>query len=212
MANTNLILSFHVGPLHIEWERIHKEKEQGTKGLKDLKLYFRAECKKEIEEAIASINEDSNGAIDSQELKHSFSKQEINFTDEEISNLFQSCDINEDMGIKFSEFIILLCLVYLLKGDPSALHAVSRDMLGPHAHPRNRGIKHIGFQPLCTGVMMNLGYRCMPYDSHDAIVPWGQWLLGAPVPWGRWCPMPGAYGPWWLGALFTYAIYVILKY
>ncbi|PHT99589.1 putative calcium-binding protein CML21 [Capsicum chinense] len=154
MANTNLILSFHAGPLHIEWERIHKEKEQGTKGLKDLKLYLRAECKKEIEEAIASINkkydlklheesmktyenaklyfknlvdEDSNGAIDSQELKHAFSKQEINFTDEEISNLFQACDINEDMGIKFSEFTVLLCLVYLLKGDPSTLHAVSRE-------------------------------------------------------------------------------------
>ncbi|PHT38832.1 hypothetical protein CQW23_22405 [Capsicum baccatum] len=36
MANTNLILTFHAGPLHIEWERIHKGKEQATKGLEDL--------------------------------------------------------------------------------------------------------------------------------------------------------------------------------
>lgn len=71
------------------------------------------------------VDEDSNGAIDPQELKHAFNKLEINFTDEEISDLFEACDINEDMGIEFSEFIVLLCLVYLLKDDPSALHAVS---------------------------------------------------------------------------------------
>lgn len=71
------------------------------------------------------VDEDSNGAIDPQELKHTFNKLEINFTDEEISDLFEACDINEDMGIEFSEFIVLLCLVYLLKDDPSALHAVS---------------------------------------------------------------------------------------
>lgn len=71
------------------------------------------------------VDEDSNGAIDPQELKHAFGKLEINFTDEEISDLFEACDINEDMGIEFSEFIVLLCLVYLLKDDPTALHAVS---------------------------------------------------------------------------------------
>ena len=72
------------------------------------------------------FDEDSNGAIDPQELKHAFGKLEINFTDEEISDLFEACDINEDMGIEFSEFIVLLCLVYLLKDDPTALHAKSR--------------------------------------------------------------------------------------
>ncbi|MCD7456148.1 putative calcium-binding protein cml21 [Datura stramonium] len=72
------------------------------------------------------FDEDSNGAIDPQELKHAFNKLEINFTDEEISDLFEACDINEDMRIEFSEFIVLLCLVYLLKDDSSALHAKSR--------------------------------------------------------------------------------------
>lgn len=72
------------------------------------------------------FDEDSNGAIDPQELKHAFNKLEINFTDEEISDLFEACDINEDMGIDFSEFIVLLCLVYLLKEDSSSLHAKSR--------------------------------------------------------------------------------------
>lgn len=71
------------------------------------------------------IDEDSNGAIDQEELKKCFRKLEISFTEEEINDLFEACDINDDMGMKFSEFIVLLCLVYLLKDDPAALHAVS---------------------------------------------------------------------------------------
>lgn len=72
------------------------------------------------------VDEDSNGAIDHAELKKCFTKLEISFTEEEINDLFVACDINENMGMKFNEFIVLLCLVYLLKDDPIALHAVSR--------------------------------------------------------------------------------------
>ncbi|XP_027346132.1 probable calcium-binding protein CML21 [Abrus precatorius] len=72
------------------------------------------------------FDEDSNGIIDQEELKKCFSKLQISFTEEEINDLFEACDINEDMGMKFSEFIVLLCLVYLLKDDPAALHAKSR--------------------------------------------------------------------------------------
>lgn len=72
-----------------------------------------------------SLDEDSNGAIDRQELRHCFRKLEINFTDEEVNDLFEACDISDDRGMKFNEFIVLLCLVYLLKHDPAALHAVS---------------------------------------------------------------------------------------
>lgn len=71
------------------------------------------------------VDEDSNGAIDPEELKHCFNKLEINFSEEEINDLFEACDINEDKGMEFSEFIVLLCLVYLLKEDPAAAHAVS---------------------------------------------------------------------------------------
>lgn len=70
-------------------------------------------------------DEDSNGAIDPEELKRCFHKLEITFSEEEISDLFEACDINEDMGMKFNEFIVLLCLVYLLKEDLTALQAVS---------------------------------------------------------------------------------------
>ncbi|KAH0980873.1 hypothetical protein GBA52_008050, partial [Prunus armeniaca] len=60
---------------------------------------------------------DSNGAIDQEEMKKCFYKLEVSFIDEEIRDLFEACDINEDMGITFNEFIVLICLVYLLKDD-----------------------------------------------------------------------------------------------
>uniref|UniRef100_A0A2P2LYB1 Putative calcium-binding protein CML21 n=1 Tax=Rhizophora mucronata TaxID=61149 RepID=A0A2P2LYB1_RHIMU len=77
------------------------------------------------------FDEDSNGSIDQEELRKCFYKLEISFTEEEINDLFVACDINEDMGMKFNEFIVLLCLVFLLKDDPAALHAKSK-MGMPH--------------------------------------------------------------------------------
>lgn len=68
-------------------------------------------------------DEDSNGAIDHEELKRCFEKLKISFTEEEIHDLFEACDIDENMGIKFNEFIVLLCLVYLLN-EPAAEQAV----------------------------------------------------------------------------------------
>ncbi|KAL8160161.1 hypothetical protein V2J09_001698 [Rumex salicifolius] len=76
-------------------------------------------CKSIFEE----FDEDKNGMIDLDELKHSFGKLEISFTEEEFIELFHACDINDDMGINFNEFIVLLCLVYLFKGDPTSIHA-----------------------------------------------------------------------------------------
>lgn len=70
-------------------------------------------------------DEDSNGVIDQEELKKCFNKLDIAFTEEEIKDLFDACDINDDMGMKFNEFIVLLCLVYLFKDDPVALQTVS---------------------------------------------------------------------------------------
>lgn len=71
-------------------------------------------------------DEDSNGAIDKDEMKRAFSKLEVSFTEEEINDLFEACDINEDMGIKFNEFIVLICLVFLLKDDQNPGETVSR--------------------------------------------------------------------------------------
>ncbi|KAL6553345.1 hypothetical protein OROGR_007187 [Orobanche gracilis] len=54
---------------------------------------------------------------------------ELNFTDEEIDDLFAACDINEDMRMKFNEFIVLLCLVYLLKEDQTNQHSIGMPSL-----------------------------------------------------------------------------------
>ncbi|XP_051125073.1 probable calcium-binding protein CML21 isoform X2 [Andrographis paniculata] len=72
------------------------------------------------------FDEDGNGAVDPQELRRCFRKMEIDFSEDEINDLFKACDINEDMGMKFNEFIVLICLVYLLGEDPTAQHARSR--------------------------------------------------------------------------------------
>nr|ACN85218.1 calcium ion binding protein [Oryza punctata] len=75
------------------------------------------------------FDEDSNGEIDKQELKHCFQKLEISFTEEEINELFEACDINEDMGMKFNEFIVFLCLIYLLN-EPAVSEAKIKMGLG----------------------------------------------------------------------------------
>ncbi|KAH0902358.1 hypothetical protein HID58_041861 [Brassica napus] len=51
------------------------------------------------------FDEDSNGSIDHTELKNCFRKLEISFEEDEINDLFEACDINEDMGITFTEFV-----------------------------------------------------------------------------------------------------------
>ncbi|MFS7920177.1 putative EF-hand domain-containing protein [Helianthus anomalus] len=60
------------------------------------------------------MHSDKSGAIDLKELKHCFEKLQVMFTNEEINEIFKTCDLNDDMGISFNEFIVLLCLVYLL--------------------------------------------------------------------------------------------------
>ncbi|KAH0994189.1 hypothetical protein GBA52_005672 [Prunus armeniaca] len=44
---------------------------------------------------------------------------------EEIEDLFHSCDMDGSEGIQFNEFIVLLCLIYLLK-EPSSSHNTSK--------------------------------------------------------------------------------------
>lgn len=61
-----------------------------------------------------SIDEDSNGTIDRQELKKCLGELQLHLTEEEIEDLFKSCDIDGSEGIQFNEFIVVLCLIYIL--------------------------------------------------------------------------------------------------
>lgn len=73
--------------------------------------------------SLSLIDEDSNGTIDREELKNCLQKLQLHLTEEEVEDLFHSCDIDGSEGIQFNEFIVLLCLIYLLK-EPSSNHTV----------------------------------------------------------------------------------------
>ncbi|XP_004299109.1 PREDICTED: probable calcium-binding protein CML22 [Fragaria vesca subsp. vesca] len=78
---------------------------------------FREELKN-IRNVFDLYDEDSNGTIDREELKKCLQKLQLHLTAEEIEDLFHSCDMDGSEGIQFNEFIVLLCLIYLLK-DPN---------------------------------------------------------------------------------------------
>ncbi|KAK6122773.1 hypothetical protein DH2020_043471 [Rehmannia glutinosa] len=62
---------------------------------------------KEIKDLFEQYDEDSNGTIDNEELKKCLHTLEFNVKDEEIDDLFSSCDMDENEGIQFKEFITL---------------------------------------------------------------------------------------------------------
>ncbi|XP_048333589.2 probable calcium-binding protein CML22 isoform X2 [Ziziphus jujuba] len=79
---------------------------------------------KNIRGVFDQYDEDSNGSIDLDELKKCIKKLQLHFSDAEIHDLFHSCDLDESQGIQFNEFIVLLCLIYLLK-EPSSSDTTS---------------------------------------------------------------------------------------
>ncbi|WMV48271.1 hypothetical protein MTR67_041656 [Solanum verrucosum] len=75
---------------------------------------------KEIKGVFEQFDEDSNGTIDRDELKKCVKKLHFHVKDEEVNDLFDSCDVDEKEGIQFNEFIVLLCLLYLLIDSSSS--------------------------------------------------------------------------------------------
>ncbi|KAF7837106.1 putative calcium-binding protein CML22 isoform X1 [Senna tora] len=74
-------------------------------------------------------DEDSNGSIDHSELRKCFEQLQLHLPEEEIKDLFHYCDIDGNKGIQFNEFIVLLCLIYLLE-EPSSSSNVELAQLG----------------------------------------------------------------------------------
>ncbi|KAJ8547087.1 hypothetical protein K7X08_010673 [Anisodus acutangulus] len=81
---------------------------------------------KEIKGVFEQFDEDSNGTIDREELKKCVKKLQFHVKEEEIDDLFHSCDVDEKEGIQFSEFIVLLCLIYLLMDSSSSSDNTSK--------------------------------------------------------------------------------------
>ncbi|XXG78781.1 hypothetical protein AAC387_Pa08g2649 [Persea americana] len=73
---------------------------------------------KTIKSVFEQYDEDSNGTIDRGELKKCLQKLRPHLTDKDIDDLYHSCDIDGHEGIQFTEFVVLLCLTYLL-GKPA---------------------------------------------------------------------------------------------
>lgn len=71
------------------------------------------------------VDEDSNGIIDHEELKKCLQKLQLHLSEEEVEDLFCSCDADGSQGIQFNEFVVLLCLFYLLMGPSTSPHPVS---------------------------------------------------------------------------------------
>ncbi|KAL7596970.1 probable calcium-binding protein CML22 [Lactuca sativa] len=80
---------------------------------------------KEIRGVFELYDEDSNGTIDNEELKRCLQKLQFQCTDQEIGDLFVSCDVDDSNGIQFNEFIVLLCLIHLLAGPSSSSQSTS---------------------------------------------------------------------------------------
>ncbi|OAY28255.1 probable calcium-binding protein CML22 isoform X1 [Manihot esculenta] len=81
---------------------------------------------KNIKGVFEQYDEDANGAIDREELKRCLQKLQLNLKEQEVEDLFSSCDIDGSQGIQFNEFIVLLCLIYLLMERPSSPHNTSK--------------------------------------------------------------------------------------
>ncbi|KAI3878554.1 hypothetical protein MKX03_006023 [Papaver bracteatum] len=79
---------------------------------------------KNIKSVFDQYDEDSNGTIDHEELKHCLNKLQLHLTEREIEDLFQACDVDGIEGIQLNEFVVLLCLIYLLMDSSESSHSV----------------------------------------------------------------------------------------
>ncbi|XP_066346575.1 probable calcium-binding protein CML22 [Miscanthus floridulus] len=79
---------------------------------------------RDIKDIFDQYDEDSDGTIDNEQLQSFLSKLQVQMSEKEMDNLHHYCDINSRNGIQFQEFVVLLCLMYLLFG-PDVTRRVS---------------------------------------------------------------------------------------
>lgn len=81
---------------------------------------------KDIRGVFEKFDEDSNGTVDREELKKCLHDLQLHLPKKEIDDIFQSCDVNGSEGIQFKEFIVLMCLVYLLIDHSNSTQTTSQ--------------------------------------------------------------------------------------
>ncbi|MFS7907797.1 putative EF-hand domain-containing protein [Helianthus anomalus] len=84
----------------------------------------------EIRGVFRQFDVDSNGIVDREELTKCLQKLQFDYTEQEINDLFESCDLGRNKGMKFNEFVVVLCLIYLLGGTLSSNH-MATTMVSP---------------------------------------------------------------------------------
>ncbi|CAL9193594.1 probable calcium-binding protein CML22 isoform X2 [Musa acuminata AAA Group] len=78
-----------------------------------------------IKNIFEKYDEDSNGTMDHEELKKCLRMLQIQLSEKDIDRLYHYCDMDENKGIQYHEFIVLLCFAYLLAGPDSATNNMS---------------------------------------------------------------------------------------
>ncbi|KAH0917712.1 hypothetical protein HID58_025372 [Brassica napus] len=85
-----------------------------------------------IRNVFESYDQDGNGTIDMEELKKCLEELKLmSLSDEEVKGLYGWCDVDGSKGIQFNEFIVLLCLIYLLAKPSSESREEESRELGP---------------------------------------------------------------------------------
>ncbi|KQK07550.1 probable calcium-binding protein CML21 isoform X2 [Brachypodium distachyon] len=79
---------------------------------------------RDIRDVFDHYDVDSNGTIDNEELRSCMSKLQVQMSEKEVDDVHRYCDVNSRKGIQFQEFVVLLCLMYLLFG-PGVTRQVS---------------------------------------------------------------------------------------
>ncbi|TVU17854.1 hypothetical protein EJB05_33914, partial [Eragrostis curvula] len=79
---------------------------------------------RDIKDVFDHYDEDSNGTIDNEELRGCLSKLQVQMSEKESDDVHRYCDVDRRNGIQFQEFVVLLCLMYLLFG-PDVTRRVS---------------------------------------------------------------------------------------
>uniref|UniRef100_A0ACD5VJB8 Uncharacterized protein n=1 Tax=Avena sativa TaxID=4498 RepID=A0ACD5VJB8_AVESA len=79
---------------------------------------------RDIRDIFDHYDGDSNGTIDKEELRSCLRQLQVQMSEKGVDSVHRYCDIDNRKGIQFQEFVVLLCLMYLLFG-PNVTRQVS---------------------------------------------------------------------------------------
>ncbi|KAM0898436.1 hypothetical protein ACQ4PT_021942 [Festuca glaucescens] len=79
---------------------------------------------RDIRDVFDHYDGDSNGSIDNEELRRCLRQLQVQMSEKEVDDVHHYCNIDNREGIQFQEFVVLLCLMYLLFG-PNVTRQVS---------------------------------------------------------------------------------------